>query len=699
MKKFFFKSIGILFAFSAICFSTSAQINLYNGLVACYPFNGNANDTSGNNHHGTVLGPQLTFDRFGNPSSAYQFDGVDDYIDLGVFSDISLSNNFTISVWAKANVFKPQTLVMMNPDDNQNRLLAAIYFDNSGTPYSFWDFGDIFSNGRLYVSNTSLDTIVWEHYIFSVGDSGMTIYKNGIIQADKISHSLLVDRSRNLWIGGGSDLSAVPFYFDGAIDDLFFLDRQINDLEALAFYSLQTPCTDLNLISGKVYYDFNSNNVFDSSDFPASNMMIQEPTINSTGLTRFDGDYSIYTQSPGTFTINPVNTSNYYTAVPVSHAVIFNGVNEIDSLNDFALQPSSIINDLQIGISPLTAFRPGFYASYNVTYNNVGTTALTPTIVMFLDTSLVYDTSSVIPTTINSDSITWDLPLLAPFNGGSFTVTCVVNSTTPIGTLIDSEVRIEPVAGDTTASDNTASWQVTTTGSYDPNDILVNRSFIETPELNSPPFLNYIIRFQNTGNDTAFNIHIQNQIPIELLETTFELIDASHPVDVNYNAVNRTFTFSFNQVLLPDSNINEPASHGYVEYRMKPLSTLSAGQSIVNNAGIYFDFNAPVLTNDAVTSIISPTSVHAISSDDLKVNLYPVPARNMLTINIRSNNAEPVSYQMFDITGKTISPEKLIPVNSGKGLVNENISFLENGYYLIKFRTGSGDKVLPFLKQ
>jgi hypothetical protein len=699
MKNFYCKLFGILFIFSAVYFSSSAQINLYNGLVACYPFDGNANDTSGNNHHGTVLGPQLTFDRFGNPLSAYQFDGIDDYIDLGVFSDISLSNNFTISVWAKANVFKPQTLVMMNPDDNQNRLLAAIYFDNSGTPYSFWDFGDIFSNGRLYESNTSLDTIVWEHYIFSVGDSGMTIYKNGLIQADKTSHSLLVDRSRNLWIGGGSDLAAVPFYFDGAIDDLFFLDRQINDLEALAFYSLQTPCTDLNLISGKVYYDFNSNNVFDSSDFPATNMMIQEPTINSIGLTRVDGDYSIYTQSAGTFMINPVNTSNYYTAVPVSHTVSFSGVNEIDSLNDFALQPNGVLNDLQITISPLTAFRPGFYASYNVTYNNVGTTVLTPTIIMFLDTSLAYDTSSVIPTTITSDSITWDLPMLSPFDGGSFTVTCVVNSTTPIGTLIDTEVRIEPIAGDSTASDNIASWQIPTTGSYDPNDILVNRSFIETPELISPPFLNYIIRFQNTGNDTAFNIHIQNQIPLELLETTFELIDASHPVGVNYNAGNRTFTFSFSQVLLPDSNINEPASHGFVEYRIKPLSTLSAGQSVINNAGIYFDFNAPVLTNDAVTNIISPTSVHAISTGDLKVNLYPVPAGNFLSINIQDSKSKLVTYQLVDITGKTISSEKFIVVNAGNGFVNENISFLERGFYLIKFRTDSGYKVLPFLKQ
>jgi hypothetical protein len=60
-----------------------------NGLLACYPFNGNANDESGNENHGSVFGATLTSDRLGNPNSAYEFDGSDDYIMIPL--DINIS--------------------------------------------------------------------------------------------------------------------------------------------------------------------------------------------------------------------------------------------------------------------------------------------------------------------------------------------------------------------------------------------------------------------------------------------------------------------------------------------------------------------------------------------------------------------------------------------------------------------------------
>jgi len=77
-----------------------AFADLKDGLVAYYPFNGNANDESVNGNHGTVYGATLTTDRFGNTNKAYSFDGVDDYID-SKFNFNGGSTNFTISYWAK----------------------------------------------------------------------------------------------------------------------------------------------------------------------------------------------------------------------------------------------------------------------------------------------------------------------------------------------------------------------------------------------------------------------------------------------------------------------------------------------------------------------------------------------------------------------------------------------------------------------
>ena len=95
-KKLFicFAVIGFTFAF---CGYTSADLN--DGLVAYYPFNGNANDESGNGNDGSVNGATLTEDRFDNENSAYSFDGVNDYIVVNDSDDLDNTNKLTISTW------------------------------------------------------------------------------------------------------------------------------------------------------------------------------------------------------------------------------------------------------------------------------------------------------------------------------------------------------------------------------------------------------------------------------------------------------------------------------------------------------------------------------------------------------------------------------------------------------------------------
>jgi len=82
----------------------SGKVKLDSGLVACYPFNGNANDESGNGNNGTVNGATLTTDRFGNPNSAYSFNGVSDYISLNSKTKLNLgSSSRTFCVWVKTS--------------------------------------------------------------------------------------------------------------------------------------------------------------------------------------------------------------------------------------------------------------------------------------------------------------------------------------------------------------------------------------------------------------------------------------------------------------------------------------------------------------------------------------------------------------------------------------------------------------------
>ena len=106
-SKFFIKSgkrlIGLVvlcLCIKALTIPVLAQAFLDNGLVAYYPFTGNANDASGNGNNGTVIGATLTENMFGASNAAYAFDGISNYIEVPAFSQTN--NSFTMSLWLKA---------------------------------------------------------------------------------------------------------------------------------------------------------------------------------------------------------------------------------------------------------------------------------------------------------------------------------------------------------------------------------------------------------------------------------------------------------------------------------------------------------------------------------------------------------------------------------------------------------------------
>lgn len=172
--------------------------------------------------------------------------------------------------------------------------------------------------------------------------------------------------------------------------------------------------------------------------------------------------------------------------------------------------------------------------------------------------------------------------------------------TVNIGDIIINSVLIDSL-GDYHAADNYAALQQVVTGSYDPND--KKESFageIHPADIAAGKWLNYNIRFQNTGTDTAFNIILRDTLDSKLNADSIEVIGASHAYAVNIKD-KRYITVLLNNIKLVDSTHNEPLSHGYFSFRIKPVSTLAIGDTIKNSASIYFDFNLPIKTNTEIT--------------------------------------------------------------------------------------------------
>ncbi|MBK9319041.1 MAG: T9SS type A sorting domain-containing protein [Bacteroidetes bacterium] len=445
-----------------------------------------------------------------------------------------------------------------------------------------------------------------------------------------------------------------------------------------------------NLITGQIFIDLNSNGIHDNGESMLPAQKIKEQNTGRFTFSDQSGNYSVLVIDSGNFTVSPQSVICYNLS-PGTQSATFVGTHQTDSLNNFAFQPLGVFEDVCVTITPLGNFRSGFNASYMISYGNYGTTTVSPTVYFYPYNNVTFQSATVTPSQIFPDSVLWNLPVLTPFQTGSIIVTVNVNLGLPIGTLINSSAHIEPYATDDNPSCNNSNWEVYTTGSFDPNDILVNEDTLTTTQLSNAPWLEYIIRFQNTGNDTAFTVKIFNPIDTSKLNlSTFEFVNASHPVNLNWINYQRNMEFKFENILLPDSNSNEPLSHGFVRYRIQPKTNLSAGDSITNFAAIYFDFNEPVITNTAKTSIILPTGIASGTPVPGILHVFPNPAENTINISgIQLENGK-AQLRLTDIYGKLILEKTVTSITT-----TLETNALSSGVYLIQ----SGEMRATFVKQ
>ncbi|MCB0534050.1 MAG: DUF11 domain-containing protein [Lewinellaceae bacterium] len=169
--------------------------------------------------------------------------------------------------------------------------------------------------------------------------------------------------------------------------------------------------------------------------------------------------------------------------------------------------------------------------------------------------------------------------------------------------------------------------------------------------------LEYLIRFQNTGTDTAFNVVIRDTLAQWLDPLTVRAGGSSHPYRFQL-AGEGVLIFDFQNIMLPDSNVNEPLSNGFVKFRISPRANVPMETDILNNAAIYFDFNDPVITN---------TTLHRIGENFVSVGLWqpvqpllqvqvtPHPLRDASWISVTPTVSRPLkNYQLriLDLLGK-----------------------------------------------
>jgi uncharacterized repeat protein (TIGR01451 family) len=440
-------------------------------------------------------------------------------------------------------------------------------------------------------------------------------------------------------------------------------------------------CTVYPLITGRVYIDANSNGILDAGESGFAQTKIEVQPGNYIVTTDSNGFYSLNTDT-GAYAIN-IYAANYpyYTINPSTHSVSFHNYGTTDTLNDFALQPTGIFNDLTVTLTAMGRIRAGISTGYMITYRNIGTTTLSGNVQLAYDSMLSFNSASPAFDSHTGNILTWNFSNMGTQEVKNIYINFFTPITDTVGTNLKFTATVNPVAGDNTPSDNTEVSTYKVAGSYDPNfkEVQPEGDITLSQVASQDPFV-YTVHFQNTGNDTAFAVTIKDTISSDFEILSIETIAASH--SYSFQMKNGAAEWKLNNILLPDSAANEPASHGFVKYRIIPKSTLTANDEIKNTAHIFFDYNAPVVTNTTLNRVASAiTIVGKTSIADELVRIYPNPSQGLITVDmpVTGNNAE---LRIFSTIGSLQRSIALSPVP----VQQASLESLQAGIYFYEIR-------------
>ncbi len=434
-------------------------------------------------------------------------------------------------------------------------------------------------------------------------------------------------------------------------------------------------------MKGEVFFDQNQNGIKDPGDYGMSGLTLTETPGGLSAYTQANGRY-IFVADTGWHTVNLNYGPNWMvTTDSTSYTVYLNSL-VIDTL-DFGLYPVNSVYDVETiltGGLPRCNFQIHFY----VHYTNTGTEPTSGTVKMILDPQLTL-TNTIPPyTSLVGDTIEWTFTNLLPYQQG---MVHIISGSMGLNfgdtTYNCAEVWYNNGAGTSISTD---CLQQAIVCSYDPNDKSVQPDGMYGQHYSLiADTLVYTIRFQNTGNDTAFVVRIRDTLDTWLNPATFQLKAASHTVDVTHNPPG-ILLFTFNNILLPDSATDEPGSNGFVKFSVQPYPNTPIGTEVYNTAYIFFDYNPPIVTNTTLNTLVDVVGMEDLSESEYGLTVYPNPAAGNATLLIQQELSQGCTLRIMDATGRQVLKDIAIVGQT----IHLPVSVLSKGIYLCVLHDASG---------
>ncbi len=448
-----------------------------------------------------------------------------------------------------------------------------------------------------------------------------------------------------------------------------------------------------NSISGIAFFDLNKNGLREPSEPAAQHLLVGNMTGDTIyTATRTNGIYQ-FIPPPGNYNYKLFNIQalypNYTNVVPASHQAQVQGYGNNFRNKNFALQSSVTLSDGSINISSYNTARPGFFFWVKSEIKNTGTVNASGNYYMKYDSSILqYMGSTIQPVSHSGNMLGYAYNTMPPFSTLNNNISFRVKTNAVQGDTLRIEGTLITNPADMNLGDNVDTISTIIKGSWDPNDkqVLPHRELIYDSVVAQKREIDYTIRFQNTGTDTAFSITIADTLDSKLNINTFRLVSSSHNLQVNWKNP-RTLEFYFPDIRLPDSNVNELASHGFVRFKIKPQPTILITDVVRNSASIYFDYNAPVKTNTVTTIFVNNiiTGLPSIPSDTQYLHVQPNPANHTLFYKLTKNNVYEMAWEnIYDVSGKRVRMER---IRLNGGMYNSiDVSKLPAGVYFLELK-------------
>ncbi len=352
-------------------------------------------------------------------------------------------------------------------------------------------------------------------------------------------------------------------------------------------------------LSIQPFFDENGNGNIDSVDI-VSNIGIVEIQPNNFMQYVSSSTTDLYLDVTGSFTISlNVDTNFWEPSDSLYRNIDIDLMQVIDSIIPIGYhnRHELLLNTDITGAWP----RCNDTISHYINIQNFGSFIDSGYIEYVLDDSASFITSEPLPTIISGQSLIYGFSDIA------------TTETIPLEIKVHLPGTIDTLLYELEAHVDTSLFTLVDSSyfdeivrcSFDPNDKQVSPDYGDAGYTLSNGELEYLIRFQNTGNDTAFLVEVRDTLDLNLDISSFNLVTNSHPVTVFIDQSSQAVSFRFENINLTDTITNEEESHGYIKYKIRLLDGLGVSEIIENKAFIYFDENSPIETNTTLNTVFS----------------------------------------------------------------------------------------------